>query len=116
MATCSNSSQRRIQRAKHVRADRDNLKRNQFGGTIGGPIIKNKLFFFAGQQTTIERSTPGQSFGFIPTAQMLAGDFTTIASAQCVTTGKVVLRRHSAAPENQQDRSVAIFACRAEYS
>jgi hypothetical protein len=71
---------------------RDNLKRNQFGGTIGGPIIKNKLFFFAGQQTTIERSTPGQSFAFIPTAQMLAGDFTTFASAQCVTAGKVILR------------------------
>src|SRR3989441_4062986 len=71
---------------------RDNLKRNQFGGTIGGPPVKNKLFFFAGQQTTIERSTPRQSFGFIPTAQMLAGDFTTIASAQCVTTGKIRLK------------------------
>src|SRR5712692_7836937 len=37
---------------------RDNLKRSQFGGTIGGPIINNKLFFFAGNQTTIQRSTP----------------------------------------------------------
>lgn len=85
---------------------RDNLKRNQFGGTIGGPLIKNKLFFFAGQQTTVERSTPGQTFGFIPTAQMLAGDFTTIASAQCVTTGKVVLKAPFGAPgENMIDPS-----------
>src|SRR5262245_57945701 len=29
-------------------ARRDTLKRNQFGGVIGGPIKTNKLFFFAG--------------------------------------------------------------------
>lgn len=83
---------------------RDNLKRNQFGGTIGGPLIKNKLFFFAGEQVTIERSTPGQSFAFVPTPQMLNGDFTTIASAQCVSTGKVVLKTpYGAAAENRID-------------
>src|SRR5579864_2164488 len=27
---------------------RDTLKRNQFGGTVGGPVLKDKLFFFAG--------------------------------------------------------------------
>jgi len=61
----------------------DGLKRNQFGGVIGGPIVKNKLFFFAGEQTTTQRSSPSANKEFIPTPQMLTGDFTTFASPQC---------------------------------
>ncbi len=53
---------------------RDNLKRNQFGGTIGGPVKKDKLFFFLGWQDTIQRSTnPAETT--LPTDQMLAGNF-----------------------------------------
>ena len=33
-------------------ATKDQLKRNQFGGTFGGPIIKNKTFIFGGFQQT----------------------------------------------------------------
>src|SRR5579862_4181378 len=58
---------------------RDNLKRNQFGGTIGGPILKDKLFFFAGWQDTIQRSTNPAST-VLPTDAMLAGDFTAYAA------------------------------------
>jgi hypothetical protein len=62
---------------------RDSLKQNQFGGTIGGPIIRNKLFYFVGEESTIKRSNPADNSGFSMTPAMLAGDFTVIASTQC---------------------------------
>jgi carboxypeptidase family protein len=62
---------------------RDTIKRNQFGGTIGGPIKENKLFFFAGYQGTTIRQDPSDDTAFVPTAAMLAGDFTAFASAAC---------------------------------
>jgi hypothetical protein len=63
----------------------DSLKRNQFGGTLGGPIVKNKLFFFIGEQSTLLRTAPATNVAFVPTAQMLAGDFSGITSPQCNT-------------------------------
>ena len=56
---------------------RDTLKRNQFGGTIGGPVIKNKMFFFFGYQDTITRQDPQANTAatFVPTPAMLAGDW-----------------------------------------
>src|SRR5213593_2722406 len=62
---------------------RDGLKRNQFGGVIGGPIIKNKLFFFGGHQATIQRSEANVIVSYVPTPQMLAGDWTGLASPAC---------------------------------
>jgi Carboxypeptidase regulatory-like domain len=71
---------------------RDSLKRNQFGGTVGGPIKKNKLFFFAAYQGTITRQDPNDSFSFVPTAAVLSGDWTAMASKACNSAGQRTLR------------------------
>jgi hypothetical protein len=70
----------------------DGLSRNQFGGTFGGPIVSDRVFFFGAYQNTRIRETPSDLFAFVPTAAMLAGDFTQYASAQCNATGAVALR------------------------
>src|SRR5262249_23279573 len=63
--------------------ERDTYKRNQFGGVIGGPIKKDKLFFFGGYQRTSLRSDGIQNTAFVPTPAALAGDFSGLASAAC---------------------------------
>src|SRR6266566_3764216 len=52
---------------------RDNLLRNQFGGTLGGKIIAEKFFFFAGYQGTRQHSSAGTSTHTL-TPAALAGD------------------------------------------
>ncbi len=61
----------------------DGLKRNQYGGTVGGPIVRDRLFYFAGYQGTRTRQTPPDLIAFVPTPAMLAGDFTAFASPAC---------------------------------
>jgi len=66
---------------------RDNLLRNQFGGTIGGKIIKDRLFFFAGYQGTRQHSS-GTANTHTFTQAALSGDFTALASAACQSNNK----------------------------
>jgi hypothetical protein len=55
----------------------DPLKQNQFGGYVGGPVLKNKLFFFFNYQGTRANFGAGASNNqtTTPTVQMLNGDF-----------------------------------------
>ncbi|MBV9505317.1 MAG: carboxypeptidase regulatory-like domain-containing protein, partial [Acidobacteriia bacterium] len=69
---------------------RDSLKRNQFGGTLGGPIKRNKLFLFAGEQSTTKRSAPSTSIAFVPSAQMLGGDFSGVTAPACNTANRQI--------------------------
>ena len=62
-------------------ARRDSLKRSQFGGTIGGPVIKDRLFYFGSYQGTRTRSDPQLTRQFLPTAAMRRGDFSSVSRA-----------------------------------
>jgi hypothetical protein len=62
--------------------ERPPVKQNQFGGAVGGPIIKNKLFIFGDYQGTRINTSGGviQNLGYgqfetIPTQAMVQGDF-----------------------------------------
>jgi len=68
-------------------ANHDLIKRNQFGGTMGGRIIRDKLFFFGGYQGTRIRNNASAGPVFIPTASELAGDFSVAESGACQSNG-----------------------------
>ncbi len=53
------------------------FKQNQFGGTLGGPIIKNKTFFFVDYQGTRIRQSQ-TDISTVPTAQEHTGNFSDI--------------------------------------
>ena len=46
---------------------------NQFGGTIGGPIKKNKLFYFLSLDSSLDRETGG-TYLTVPSAAVRSGD------------------------------------------
>ena len=59
----------------------DQLKRGQFGATMGGPIIKNRTFFFGEYQGTRITDSVGGLSAFVPTQADLAGNFSAFLSA-----------------------------------
>lgn len=69
-------------------ANRDQLKRSQFGGTVGGPVVipgayrgQDRTFFFFGYQGTRIRNLQGGLSAFVPTADNINGDFSALLAA-----------------------------------
>jgi hypothetical protein len=65
------------------------LKQNQFGGSIGGPIIKDRLFFFGSYQGTRFRTASNGQNAQVPTAPERTGDFSDVGGPTGITVSPV---------------------------
>ena len=69
---------------------KDTLHQNQYGGTFGGRVIRDKLFFFAGYQHLRAAQSQALTKSYVPTAANLAGDFSVTDGAGCQSSGKAI--------------------------
>lgn len=53
-----------------------NHRYNNFGFTVSGPVVPHKVFFFFDFDKVLDHGNNGNSFTTVPTAALMAGDFT----------------------------------------
>src|SRR6266851_1840097 len=83
-ATALRTSARRAgaRRERQVRRlrSRGHYTQNQFGAALGGPVIKDRIFF-EGAYEGWRYSKPTLTTTLVPTSQELAGDFSSVATS-----------------------------------
>jgi hypothetical protein len=52
------------------------IRQNHFGGNIGGPILKKKMFFYFDYEQFVDHGSAGNATNSIPTPAVMGGDFT----------------------------------------
>jgi hypothetical protein len=63
---------------------KQDLKQNQYGATLGGPVIKNKTFFFGSWQGS--RQVTGTTYvSTLPSPAMIAGNFSSLLPKTAIT-------------------------------
>jgi hypothetical protein len=60
------------------------FEQNQFGATIGGPVVRNHTFFFASYETLLSREAETVT-STVPTPAMKTGDFTSVLATHPMT-------------------------------
>lgn len=63
---------------------KNRFNQNEFGGSVGGPVLKNKLFFFFDFDRTTTRQLAGPDTRTLPTAAMAAGDLTALPGSPII--------------------------------
>jgi len=93
----------------HFATVRDQLKRNQFGGVIGGPLYRDHTFLFFGYQQTQIRNIQNGNVAIVPTPAELNGDFSAITTQLFNPVTKVPYPKNQI-PKSSFDPAAVLFA------